>query len=245
VDVIESFPQSRFFLVGDSGEQDMELYAAIAKERPQQILAVLIRDANDWDAVKPLDDPTGIQARNAKPNLTPLRPASPTSTVENISFIETGRRSPTAYIARQTKKARSLNLSQHSFSGANGVSEFDPSYPMPMSTSPTTELPAMSYPPPAYPRRSTTHRQNSDVSTISNLSLRPSITRRTSNGSIRGVPPMTSAEKKQFDLQTRVYRARSTIPDHIPLRVFRDPEECVETGDVLNQMDIGMGTSQC
>jgi len=27
VDILDSFPESRFFLIGDSGEQDLELYA--------------------------------------------------------------------------------------------------------------------------------------------------------------------------------------------------------------------------
>jgi phosphatidate phosphatase APP1 len=30
VDVLDSFPDSRFFLIGDSGEQDLELYAEYA-----------------------------------------------------------------------------------------------------------------------------------------------------------------------------------------------------------------------
>ena len=30
VDILDSFPDSRFFLIGDSGEQDLELYAEYA-----------------------------------------------------------------------------------------------------------------------------------------------------------------------------------------------------------------------
>ena len=57
-DVLESFPDSRFLLIGDSGEQDMELYASFARERPEQVLAIFIRDAGG-DRSLPLNDPTG------------------------------------------------------------------------------------------------------------------------------------------------------------------------------------------
>jgi Uncharacterized conserved protein (DUF2183) len=42
--LIADFPQRRFVLIGDSGEQDPEIYAMLAREHPQQILAIWIRD---------------------------------------------------------------------------------------------------------------------------------------------------------------------------------------------------------
>lgn len=42
--MLDAFPESRFILVGDTGEQDMELYAELARERPQQIVAVFVRN---------------------------------------------------------------------------------------------------------------------------------------------------------------------------------------------------------
>ena len=68
LDVLNHFPDARFFLVGDSGEQDLELYAEIARERPDQILGVFIRDASARDdrALRPLDDPTGAAAYRAQ-----------------------------------------------------------------------------------------------------------------------------------------------------------------------------------
>ncbi|KAF9525117.1 hypothetical protein CPB83DRAFT_885775 [Crepidotus variabilis] len=68
VEVLDSFPDSRFFLIGDTGEQDLELYTEIAKERPNQILAVFLRDADTvhpgsspTETPPPLSDPTGTQ----------------------------------------------------------------------------------------------------------------------------------------------------------------------------------------
>ncbi len=42
--LLADWPQRRFLLVGDSGEQDPEIYGAITRRHPAQIAAVLIRD---------------------------------------------------------------------------------------------------------------------------------------------------------------------------------------------------------
>jgi hypothetical protein len=42
--LLKRFPQRRFVLVGDSGEQDPEIYAALARRYPRQITRLLIRD---------------------------------------------------------------------------------------------------------------------------------------------------------------------------------------------------------
>jgi len=44
VEVMDNFPDSQFLLVGDTGEQDLELYTALARERPHQIAAIFLRD---------------------------------------------------------------------------------------------------------------------------------------------------------------------------------------------------------
>ncbi|EAU90117.2 hypothetical protein CC1G_12228 [Coprinopsis cinerea okayama7 len=59
-EVLDSFPDSRFFLIGDSGEQDLELYADLTRQRPNNILGVFIRDVSTIEGVTdPIDDPTG------------------------------------------------------------------------------------------------------------------------------------------------------------------------------------------
>ncbi len=49
--LFEKFPRDHFILVGDSGEQDPTIYADIARENPQQVSRVLIRNVTD----EPLD----------------------------------------------------------------------------------------------------------------------------------------------------------------------------------------------
>jgi phosphatidate phosphatase APP1 len=41
--ILDDFPGRSFTLLGDSGERDPEVYAAVARQRPEQIEAVLIR----------------------------------------------------------------------------------------------------------------------------------------------------------------------------------------------------------
>ncbi|GJJ11104.1 hypothetical protein Clacol_005335 [Clathrus columnatus] len=53
VDVLDAFPESVFLLVGDSGEQDLELYTELARERPHQIAGIFIRNVTTLADVIP------------------------------------------------------------------------------------------------------------------------------------------------------------------------------------------------
>jgi phosphatidate phosphatase APP1 len=48
--IMHDFPGRRFVLVGDSGERDPEVYASVARRRPEQVAAVLIRRVADRQA---------------------------------------------------------------------------------------------------------------------------------------------------------------------------------------------------
>ncbi|KAH0836464.1 hypothetical protein J3R83DRAFT_8072 [Lanmaoa asiatica] len=48
--------------------------------------------------------------------------------------------------------------------------------------------------------------------------------------------PITEGEKKRWDLQNRVNKARLLMPLHIALRVFEDPKECVEAGQIIQRL---------
>jgi hypothetical protein len=47
--LLKRFPKRQFVLVGDSGERDPEIYAALARRYPDQVTRVLIRDVNQAD----------------------------------------------------------------------------------------------------------------------------------------------------------------------------------------------------
>lgn len=46
VKILDDFRSSQFILIGDSGELDLELYCALAAERPSQVRGVFIRDVS-------------------------------------------------------------------------------------------------------------------------------------------------------------------------------------------------------
>ncbi|MFM8413958.1 MAG: phosphatidate phosphatase App1 family protein [Planctomycetota bacterium] len=48
--IMADFPGRRFVLVGDSGERDPEVYAAVARRRPEQVAGVFIRRVPDRKA---------------------------------------------------------------------------------------------------------------------------------------------------------------------------------------------------
>lgn len=46
--ILRAYPKRKFILVGDSGEQDPEVYAGIVKKYPKQIVRVYIRSVNNY-----------------------------------------------------------------------------------------------------------------------------------------------------------------------------------------------------
>jgi len=43
-ELLRQFPKRRFVLVGDSGEKDPEIYGALARKHPSQVIQIFIRD---------------------------------------------------------------------------------------------------------------------------------------------------------------------------------------------------------
>jgi phosphatidate phosphatase APP1 len=52
--ILSDFPGRKFYLVGDSGEKDIEIYEKIRTECPDQILKVFIRDVGNGQLVENL-----------------------------------------------------------------------------------------------------------------------------------------------------------------------------------------------
>ncbi|CCM02585.1 uncharacterized protein FIBRA_04688 [Fibroporia radiculosa] len=220
LDVLDSFPQARFFLIGDSGEQDLELYASIAKERPAQILAVFVRDVGAEREMEPLDDPTGSRVlRLEEQSESGPYPFAPSMSSRSSSKSSTSRGSVIRSITDTYSAPR-----------------YAPRKPMRMYSD--TEVVSG-------PRESTNGYFNSTSLTASPVTEEPE---EMSTQSSPGVPSdrvsgdvysgtrqyVSDVERRRSDLQMRVWRARLDIPDHIPLRIFRTPEECEEAAILLD-----------
>ncbi|KAF8074537.1 hypothetical protein FPV67DRAFT_1559305 [Lyophyllum atratum] len=236
VEILDAFPESRFFLIGDTGEQDMELYSELARERPDQILAVLVRDV---DTGEPIDDPTGWKAVGASGSVSNLLKL-------NGSTDDTPRPRRTLSDLLSTKSTPSSTPKANTPFSRNGNGTANGDYftrsplsaePEPMGMAPANTARAVSallnanndtLKPPSTPQ-STGQRLINQPSNASSIS-------RSSTASMSSLlARLPEAEKKRFALQARVYVARTQMPGHVPLRVFRDPSECVEVEEILNK----------
>ncbi|KAI5121638.1 hypothetical protein M0805_001166 [Coniferiporia weirii] len=239
VDVLNSFIGARFILVGDTGEQDLELYAQLAGERHNQILAVFVRDANG-PGVGPLDDPTGEKIKHQ--HIAPKRTVSYASGMPPLPPTHTR-----GNFARTVSDNEYENMHQphvDTFGPVVEGSDFPPEYspihrpraqdpPASFSSDPThgprtPQTPSNAGS--AYdPYLGTTTPPHSSSLSSPSLQFPGSITK-------AELANLTPSERRRYDLQERVYRARLRMPSHIPLRVFKEPEECVEADRILNEV---------
>ncbi|TDL24014.1 hypothetical protein BD410DRAFT_786728 [Rickenella mellea] len=245
IEILDNFSSSRFFLVGDTGEQDLELFSAIAAERHLQILGVFVRDASGAD-VLPLDDPTGQRIKqtdmskfflpssggSTRPSPSPLSipmTASPTPTQEDHSAT------PKSAVQRQqtvpplpprvTRTSSSANQDYFTAAPSPAPTQTGPYSPRIPIRSPSEPIPGKKFP--GYFDKPST-----STSFTSRDSMHSIPSPRTP-GEIQAMPP---AERKRYELQMRVYKARMAMPSHIPLRIFREPLECVEAARVLDEL---------
>ncbi|KAF7376429.1 hypothetical protein MSAN_00058500 [Mycena sanguinolenta] len=206
-EILHAFPESRFFLIGDSGEQDLELYAELASEHPNQVLAVFIRDVDD--SGEPLEDPTGWNAVGVSSSLSPLNEEQ-----------WPPRSWPPPSSSTPTTPAYSLPPSHKDYFPP-------PKTPLTVEPDPvadmnvTTPRPANIYTYGQYRRATPSIRSAASGSTAGSTSA----TRER----------MSEAERKRYELQLRVWRARTQMPSDVALRIFRRPSECVEAEEILRK----------
>jgi Uncharacterized conserved protein (DUF2183) len=207
LEVITSFPNSRFILIGDSGEQDLELYANVAHDHPEQILCIFIRDVNTYeDGGGGIEDPTGSRAgeeNRKKSSLSALVSRgglwSPKSTgCQPLTLSPAASRTPT----------ESTSTEDYFFHRT-------PSSPATSSQKPYTEV-LFSEP-------------SSDESLF-----RPVLPHSPAATTLSHRSSMSESDKKRMNLQMRLWKACTEIPAHVVIRVFRDPQECVEPCRVID-----------
>jgi hypothetical protein len=220
LEVLDGFPDSKFILIGDTGEKDLELYASIASERPKQILAVFIRDVHATGLLEPtgsLPRPTIRRAQTKKMSLPlksgpgrlfSMRTMSDPDLVTDLGADIDTNGNITSTFTTPPQSFSSIDTSIH-HDGAVSLLE-----------------PASAPDPKSRPRMSV------DSTGSSSSSLSRNIRRATG----QTVTPMTEAEKKRLELQTRVNKARLMMESHIILRLFNHPQECTETDRLLEPL---------
>jgi phosphatidate phosphatase APP1 len=99
--VLDTYPALPFVLIGDSSEQDPEIYAAIAAQRPQRVRAVYIRsprvDARRQAAVQRLAEslrPLGVPMRGVADSVAAARHAAELGLInaDAVASVQADRR---------------------------------------------------------------------------------------------------------------------------------------------------------
>ena len=222
IDILNSFPESQFILVGDSGEQDMELYATVAMERPQQILAVFIRDArspSNGEKPQPVEDPIGATAHTRRRNYVQrsdsggsLRFFRQNSSNEMIPVQPTMTPGPTPNYQNPQRLINAQGQSSADYFSRSGRSSPAPSVP----------------------------NDNDSIHWLNAAQIQEEpMTGETDPSLGLGPKPakMPEAEWKRLELQMRVDRARANIPQSVRFRLFVNPEECVEAFEVMDLLN--------
>lgn len=63
--ILETYPDLRFVLVGDSGQRDPEIYSHILREYPSRVLGIYIRDVSNTTKRSEAIDRLAREAREA------------------------------------------------------------------------------------------------------------------------------------------------------------------------------------
>ncbi|KAJ7282956.1 hypothetical protein C8J57DRAFT_1173096 [Mycena rebaudengoi] len=205
-EILQAFPESRFILVGDSGEQDLELYSDLSRERPEQILGVFIRDV---ELGEPIEDPTGWNAIGA-------------ANVEDTAAWPRGSWSESTTPA--TSRATTPGPNDARFTPTLVTTE--PERMADMNTQPPL-TPGSS----RFPMTPT----SGSAPSIRSFKSSHSAFGSASAVSAASTQSISEADKKRIGLQLRVWRARTQMAGHIHLRVFRSPAECVEVEELLTK----------
>ena len=193
VEVLNSFHTSRFILIGDSGEQDLELYAAIAEEYPWQIGCIFIRDVNVYeDGGGGIEDPTGSCVRDGR------------ITAQDLQAKRKGSGSLSTQVPRGGRSPRSMS------------SQLFPSPPTVSRTpsgSTDSNVPTQVYADPL----------SSEPASGDTLPPYMPITRQ----------PNSESDKQRLNLQLRLWKVCTELQPEIKIRVFREPQECVEAFHII------------
>jgi len=197
VEVLKSFPGSRFILIGDSGEQDLELYANVAQEFPGQIASIFIRDVNIYeDGASGIDDPTGTCVLDGRITAQDLQAKKKGSS--GVQPPRGGRWSP-----------RSMSLPSPPAVSRASSGSTDGAIP---TLTYGTGLPELHVEP---------------------LSSGPGSGDMSQPCMLMDRTPSYEPDKQRSNLQIRLWKARMEAPPNIVIRVFREPQECVEAFNTI------------
>ncbi|GLB43214.1 putative the pyruvate dehydrogenase complex catalyzes the overall conversion of pyruvate to acetyl-CoA and CO(2) [Lyophyllum shimeji] len=235
VEILDAFPESRFLLIGDTGEQDLELYAELARERPNQILAVLVRDVEAGD---PIDDPTGWKAVGAVSSLVGLQGGADETPRPRrmLSGLLSGKSTPTNPVSSRDDTTGGDYFTSYPLSAE--PEQMPSAHTTPTNTTPTSA-----------PAASALQTANGDMSKVPPESRsRPvhqssvsSVTSRSPAASVTSLlSRLPEAEKRRYALQMRRPGGLLFVfIDSESLSVFPGIPACCPSASYPREMSVG------
>lgn len=218
--ILNAFPRSRFLLIGDSGELDLELYTALAAERPEQIAAIFIRDVSS--------PPRAIaNFSSSSSSSSARRPAHPAALAAG-DRVAPPKPAAVQNNAPETPPRTKRLGADDSGRAASQPAFFSPSFPPNVAPTATSASGGSRYSSP----------QRADPSTTFNPAGAPdpsvSVSSQTPSQNREAAPaprpqPLTENEiRRVAAFSSRVTRARAGVPRGTRLRFFTDAKECEE-----------------
>ncbi|CEQ42838.1 SPOSA6832_04703 [Sporobolomyces salmonicolor] len=264
--ILKEFPESqrpnelnrRFILVGDSGEQDMQLYVSLAAQYPNNVLAIYIRDVTT-----PFLPPASSSAAKAPSTSTSFAAKAATLSPPELKWQHSESASDLAGLVQEPEGADTRPFSEM----PDLPGQFDGSHERPLgyiarqSHKPSRSMSAAvkSSAPPLPPRPSLGERANSSsvtmtptasapISPTSSLPASPHLSPTSylidtddfdplsPNNPLRPSPPpsiqngtTTVAEQASVEaFYKRVAEAERMLPKGVKLRLFRHGKECAQ-----------------
>ncbi|KAF8677396.1 hypothetical protein RHS04_05967 [Rhizoctonia solani] len=246
MEILDNFSQSKFILVGDSGEQDLELYSALAEERPDQILAIFIRDVTPptppaTAPSSPTLGPTDDNIIKKKGSTSSLRSIRSLAGGGKIAKEPPGKIQTPALMKNPTTISQSSQPSTPKRSGSRSVTDpprsaTSPTTPYQVYTrsrgasgsyfdSPTTPTRPVPPTPPPYIRSPPTN-QGIELDPAGALvsAAATAGTGHSADATVDTTRAGILAKKEALRLRTDAARRR--IPNGVIFRVFKEPSEC-------------------
>lgn len=250
VEVLDSFPESKFILVGDTGEQDLELYSALAEERPHQIIAVFLRDVTP--ATPPPTAPPSPTLPPV-PNNT-IKKKGSTSSLRSIRSLAGGSNQPKEELPKLHIPPSQVLQEPRTSTPARSVvrSVTDPTQATLPSTpyqvyTPSTArgraLPGSYFdtptatrrPPPLPPTKGPFGEANLDMIDPAGALVSAAATAGTGHSAEATDTTRAGILEKKEALRLRMAAARARVPEEIVLRAFKQPWECED--DAISVID--------
>ncbi|KAG8704215.1 hypothetical protein FRC08_002354 [Ceratobasidium sp. 394] len=235
-----------FILVGDTGEQDLELYSVLAQERPHQIIALFLRDVTP---------PTPPPTAPPTPSLDPvpdhtIKKQGSAGSLRSIRSLTGGGKKPKdelpkLQISQASQSSTGFKSTRSVARSATDPAQSSPSTPYRVYT-PRTRGSSGSYfdgPTPVAKRPELPPVPSQFVPASQNLGVDPAgalVSAAATAGTGHSADAVADNTRagilaKKEALRLRLEAAKARVPAHIILRVFREPSECED--EAVNLLD--------